>query len=161
MARIAVAMSLLAVLISGLVIGRLVPVATAAQPTPTGDTPALIGSWLVFETNPPSGGDRVLAGVATFFDDGNALIAFGDQRYQGSWVADGMYEATFTVVAPSAGGIGGIDQLRGSIEVATDGGPFRGIYTFDILQADGSSIFTYRGPIEGQRVEVQAPEPYP
>jgi hypothetical protein len=158
---VVVAFSVLVVLVAGLVIGSRVPAATAAQPTSTGDTPAVIGSWLVFETNPPAGGDPVLAGVATFFADGNALITFGDQRYQGSWVADDVYGATFTVVAPSAGGLGAIDQLRGSVEVATDGGPFRGIYTFDTLQADGTSIFTYRGPIGGQRIDVQAPEPYP
>lgn len=161
MARVIGALLVLVVLGGGSIAGSIVPAVTAAQtPTATEDHP-LIGSWLVYETNPPAGGEPVLAGVATFFDDGNALVSFGDQRYQGSWLGDSGSEATFTVVASSAGGFGEIDQLRGSVEVATDGGPFQGIYTFDVVRADGSTTFTYRGPIEGRRVEVQAPEPYP
>ncbi len=107
------------------------------------------------------GGEPVLAGVATFSDDGNALITFGDQQLQGSWMVDSRSEATFTAVAPSAGGFGEIDQLRASVEVATDGGPFRGTYSFDIIRADGRTTFNYNGPIEGRRVQVQDPNPYP
>lgn len=160
MTRLAAVFALI-VLSGSLIVGSQAATMTSAQTPVSGDAHPLIGSWLIYETNPPAGGDPVLAGVATFFDDGNAFIAFGDQPYQGSWTVDSGSEATFTVVAPSAGGIGEIDQLRGSVEVATDGGPFQGIYTYDLLGADGSASFTYRGPLEGRRVEVQAPEPYP
>ena len=122
----------------------------------------LVGSWTVYETDPPAGGPPVLSGVASFYDDGNVLLSgFGDQLYVGTWIIDGSHEATFTVVAPSAGEFGEIDQIRAAVEVATDGGPFRGTYSFDIVRADGSSTFTYNGPIEGGRVEAQAPNPYP
>ena len=162
MTRVPAALLLvLIVLIGGLIVGSQAATVTTAQTPVSGDAHPLIGSWLIYETNPPAGGDPILVGVATFFDDSNALIAFREQRYQGSWTVDSGSEATFTAVAPSAGGIGEIDQLRGSVEVATDGGPFRGIYTYDLLGVDGSAGFTYRGPLEGRRVEVQAPEPYP
>jgi hypothetical protein len=161
MSRLSTAVLVLVILSGGLIVGNWAPAALAAQTPTTADGHPLIGSWLIYEANPPAGGEPVLAGVATFFDDGNALVSFGDQRFQGLWMADSQSEATFTVVAPSAGGVGEIDQLRGSVEVATDGGPFRGIYTFDVIQGHGTTVFTYRGPIEGRRVAIQEPEPYP
>jgi hypothetical protein len=162
MTRLVAAISSLAVLAGALIImGQAIPV-TAAQSSTTMAEHPLVVSWLVYETNPPNGGPAVLSGVASFFADGNALLSgFGDQQYQGTWIVDSSHEATFTVVAPSAGGFGEIDQIRAAVEVATDGGPFRGTYSFDVLRADGSSTFNYNGPIEGRRVEAQAPNPYP
>ena len=161
MTRVAAAVLVLVVLSGSLIVGNRALAVTGAQTPTTADGHPLIGSWLIYESNPPAGGEPVLAGVGTFFDDGNALISFGDQRYQGLWRGDSPSEATFTVVAPSAGGVGELDQLRGSVEVATDGGPFRGIYTFDVIRGHGTTLFTYRGPIEGRRVAIQEPEPYP
>ena len=162
MRRVAAALSLLAVLVGGLPVAGWAPSGGSAQSgTATAGHP-LVGSWLVDETNPPAGGEPVLTAVATFADDGTAVVSgFGEERLQGSWAADGSHEATFTVVAPSAGGFGEVDRVRAAVEVATDGGPFRGVYTFDVVRADGTAAFTYRGPIEGRRVEVQDPEPYP
>lgn len=162
MDRVGAALLVVAVLVGGLIVGGLVTAETAVQSTPEAGEHSLIGSWLVDETNPPAGGEPVLAAVASFFDDGNALISgFGDSRYQGSWISDGDHTATVTVVAPSTGGFGQIDRLRAAIEVAPDGGSFQGTYSYDLVSADGSISFTYRGPIEGSRVEVQAPDPYP
>jgi hypothetical protein len=162
MTRLVAAVSSLAMLASFLIIaGQAIPGTAAQTETTLADHP-LVGSWLVYETNPPNGGPPVLSGVASFFDDGNALLSgFGDQRYQGTWIIDSSHEATFTVVAPSAGEFGEIDQIRGTVEVATDGGPFRGTYSFDVVRADDTSTFNYNGPIEGRRVEAQAPNPYP
>lgn len=160
MTRVATAVLVLVMLSGGLIVGSRAATVTAAQTPVATDAHPLIGSWLLYETNPPAGGDPVLAGVATFFADGNSLIAFGDQRYQGLWIVDDG-EATFTVVAPSTGGVGEIDQLRGAVEVATDGGNFEGSYTFDVIRGHGTTVFNYSGPIEGRRVAVQEPEPYP
>ncbi len=162
MTRLVAAISSLVVLAGLLIIMGQTVTGTSAQSEPAMAEHPVIGSWLVYETNPPNGGPAVLSGVASFFDDGNALLSgFGDQQYQGTWIVDSSHEATFTVVAPSAGGFGEIDQIRGAVEVATDGGPFRGTYSFDIVRADGSSTFNYNGPIEGRRVAAQAPDPYP
>ena len=162
MTRAVAAISSLVLLVGCLLVMVQAPPGTAAQSETAMAEHPVVGSWLVYETNPPNGGPAVLSGVATFFADGNALLSgFGDQDYQGAWTADGTHEATFTVVAPSAGGFGEIDQIRAGVEVATDGGPFRGTYSFDVLRDDGSSTFNYNGPIEGRRVEVQPPNPYP
>jgi hypothetical protein len=162
MNRVLAAIAAFAMVIGGLVVvGQSIP-ATSAQSEATMAEHPLVGSWVIYETNPPNGGQPVLSGVASFFADGNVLLSgFGDQQYVGPWVIDGSHEATFTVVAPSAGGFGELDQIRAEVEVATDGGPFRGTYSFDIVRADGSSTFNYNGPIEGRRVEAQAPDPYP
>ena len=162
MHRVLAAIAAFAMVIGGLVVaGQSIP-ATSAQSEATMAEHPLVGSWVIYETNPPNGGQPVLSGVASFFADGNVLLSgFGDQQYVGPWAIDGSHEATFTVVAPSAGGFGELDQIRAAVEVATDGGPFRGTYSFDIVRADGSSTFNYNGPIEGRRVEAQAPDPYP
>ncbi len=152
----------LMVLIGGLLVSGRVPTATSAQDTSEIAGHPLVGSWLVYETNPPAGGEPVLTAVATFAADGTAVVSgFGDLHLQGLWIADSQSEATFTVVSPSAGGFGEVDRVRAAVEAATDGGPFRGTYTFDTVRVDGSDVFSYSGPIEGQRVEVQEPEPYP
>lgn len=161
MNRVLAALSVLATLVGGLLFsGWLIP-ETVAQSEATMAEHPLVGSWVLYETNPPNGGPPVLTGIASFFDDGNVVTTFGDQQLQGSWTVDSRSEATFTAVAPAAGGIGEINQLRGSVAVATDGGPFRGTYSFDLLRADGSSAFNYNGPIEGRRVEIQSPSPLP
>lgn len=161
MTRVARLISGLAIVIGGLIVAQQGPLGTSAQRGPVEVGHPAVGSWLVYETNPPAGGPPLLAGVATFSVDGTALIRFGDQQYQGSWIIAGRREAVFTVVAPSAGGFGEIDRLRGRLEVATDGGPFRGTYSVDIVRADESIAFTYSGPIQGRRVAVLEPEPLP
>ena len=162
MSRFAASVSALAILLGCMIaVGEAIP-GTSAQSEATMAEHPLVGSWIMYETNPPNGGPPVLSGVASFFADGNAVFfGFDDQQFQGAWTVDGSHEATFTVVAPSAGGFGEIDQLRAEVEVATDGGPLRGTYSFDVLRADGTSTFNYNGPIEGRRVAVQAPDPYP
>jgi hypothetical protein len=162
MNRVLAAIAAFAMVIGGLVVaGQSIP-ETSAQSEATMAEHPVVGSWVIYETKPPNGGQPVLSGVASLFADGNVLLSgFGDQQYVGTWVIDGSHEATFTVVAPSAGGFGELDQIRAAVEVATDGGPFRGTYSFDIVRADGSSTFNYNGPIEGRRVEAQAPDPYP
>ena len=122
----------------------------------------LVGGWLISVTNPPAGGASVLTAVGSFTNDGNALVSgFGDPSLQGIWVADGSHEATVTVVAPRAGGAGELDRLRLKLETATDNGPFRGTYSFDIVRADGTVAYTQTGSIGGRRVEAQAPDPLP
>lgn len=112
MTRGALVVAVLAVLIGGLVVvGRLAP-ETAAQPRTDGDGHPIVGSWLPYETNPPNGGEPVLIGVATFTDDGAAVVRFGDEQLQGAWRADEGRQATFTAVAPGTGGFGELDQLR-------------------------------------------------
>jgi hypothetical protein len=103
----------------------------------------------------------VLAGVATFFAEGTVVMIFGDQPLQGAWIPTGPWTATVTAVAPSAGGVGELNRLRASVEVATDRGPMRGTYSIDLVRADGSTAFTYSGPLEGRRVVVQPPDPFP
>jgi hypothetical protein len=156
---------LLVVVLMGLVgievLATPAPIATAVQSSSDTAGHPLIGSWLLYETNPPAGGPPVLAGVATFFADGNAVVTFGDQALQGAWIPAGPWTATVTVVAPSTGGFGELNRLRASVEVATDGGPLRGTYSFDLVGADGGTAFTYRGPLEGRRVGVQPPDPLP
>lgn len=162
MGRLTVALSVLAALVGSVLAAGLIAAQGVAEPGEVTTSHPLVGSWLVYETNPPAGGEPVLTAVATFNDDGTAIVSgFGEERLQGAWTADASHEATFTVVAPSAGGFGEVARVRAAVEVATDRGPFRGIYTFDVVRADGDTAFAYRGPIEARRVEVQAPEPYP
>jgi hypothetical protein len=162
MRRVVAAVLVLVVLTGGLIVESWAPPVTAAQTESTLNGHPLIGSWLIYETNPPTGREPVLTAVATFFADGNAVVSgFGVSQLQGSWIADSRSEATFTVVAPDAGGFGDVNRVRASVQVATDGGPFRGSYSFDIVRPDGTLAYSYRGPIAGQRVEVQAPDPFP
>jgi hypothetical protein len=37
----------------------------------------------------------------------------------------------------------------------------RGTYSIDLVRSDGSTAFTYSGPLEGRRVVVQPPDPLP
>jgi hypothetical protein len=161
MSRVVLLVVVLLGVVCGAVLTAPVPPATAVQPRPDTAGHPLIDSWLLYETNPPAGGPPVLAGVATFFAEGSVVMIFGDQPMQGSWIPTGPWTATVTAVAPSAGGFSELNRLRASVEVATDGGPMRGTYSIDLVRADGSTAFTYRGPIEGRRVEVLPPDPYP
>ena len=156
--RIAVASLLL---LAGLVGAGLGVAAQTATPAAGGDP---VGAWLVRETLPPPGVEPPLAFVLSFFADGNAVAtAFSDGgTMQGVWVRDNDGAVTFTLVGPGRGGTGiapdTVVRYRATIEVAGDG--FAGGYTVETLDGDLENPgFTYSGPLGGERIEVQGPDP--
>src|SRR5215203_5557585 len=102
MRRISVVISILVLGLVGLLSASQTTAGVNAQDaTPASDTHALVGSWVVHETLPPGGGPPVLAGVFTYFADGNVLVSgFGANQpsLQGSWSASGDRMGTFTVI---------------------------------------------------------------
>jgi len=137
--------------------------AAAQEATPVaGGNP--VGTWLVRETLPPAGVEPPLFFVVTFFADGNAVAtSFIDGRTtQGVWVDDPSGAVTFTLVGPVSGGNGiapdAVGRLRATVEVAGDA--LTGGYTVETLDGDlATPVFTYNGPVAGQRIEAQGPDP--
>ena len=108
----------------------------------------------------------MLAGVFTFFADGNVIVSgFGASQpsLQGAWSAAGEGAGTLTVVGVLVGGSGVSDgtlgRVRGAVEVDDTGEGFTGGYTFEVVGPDGRVQFTYNGPLAGARVLVEPPDP--
>jgi hypothetical protein len=167
MRRVSVVISILVLSLVGLLsAGQTTRDVGAQDATPAADAQDLVGSWIVHETLPPTGGPPVLAGIFTFFADGNVLVSgfgAGQPSLQGAWSATGERAGTLTVVGLLVGGSGVADgtlgRVRGAVEVDATGESFVGGYTFEVVGPDGDIQFAYNGPLAGTRVRVEPPDP--
>lgn len=139
--------------------------ARAQQSTPTPTNDVLVGTWIVQELAPPSGGPPVTAAVATLFADGNALLSgfgAGQEAMQGLWSASGDRSAILTVVGlvvdENGNSDGTLRRIRAAVEVNAAGAALEGGYTFEVIGPNSDVQFTYNGPIGGTRVQVEPPE---
>src|SRR5262245_37965440 len=107
--------------------------ARAQESTPAPSNDALVGTWIVHELLPPSGGPPVTVGVLTLFADSTALLSgFGEDQpsMQGMWLASGDRSATLTVVGLAVGGNGLSDgtlrRMRVALEINAAGDVLEG-----------------------------------
>jgi hypothetical protein len=166
MSRVALVLVLIISFIGPLAAGPPLLRVDAQEATPSPINNPLVGTWIVQELLPPSGGPPVTAGVATIFADGNVLLSgFGDGQaaMQGAWSAAGDRSATLTVVAllidQSGTSDGTLRRVRAAVEVNAAGDELEGGYTFEVIAPDGNVQFTYNGPIGGTRVKIEPPDP--
>jgi hypothetical protein len=141
-------------------------VGAGAVATPGPANHLLVGTGIVRELAPPTGGPPVIAGVATFFADGNLLLSgFGDGQasMQGAWSPDDNRAGTVTVVGLLTNGTevsgGTMSRIRAAVELNATGSELEDGYTLDVIGPDGGGQFTYNGPLEGTRVEIEPPDP--
>jgi hypothetical protein len=166
MSRVVLMLLAATMLVAGMPANDAVLGKSEGRATPGTTISPIVGSWVVTELAPPSGGPAVLAGVATLFADGNALVSgFGAAApvMQGGWIAAGERAATVTVVGLIVGDGGGSDgslqRIRATLKLDATGDAFRGGYTLEVMGPDGAAEFRYSGPVAGTRITVEPPDP--
>ena len=171
MRRLTVPLSVVAVAVAVVAAGRL-PTSTAQEATPPPGASGFVGAWRVVVS--PAGGQPHPAGLA-FAADGTLVAAEPPAQPAppgfpfrvlllssgtGVWAATGAAGGalTFDLIAADEHGTAiGTVTIRGTMELAADGGSFAGVYEAVLTDPAGRAVPAGGGTFRGTRLVVAPP----